>query len=84
MSSRLGIQSYIESPLEYEPDKYKVLLTVSGHKSHKIFIEQIGARYCCHKSYRLTVILCYFNHKRAIEKTKSGNYIENQRSSSEI
>ena len=68
MSSRLGIKSYVEKPLEYEPGKYKVLLTVSGHRSHKLFIEQIGVRYCCHKSYRLTTILGYFNYKKAIEK----------------
>jgi phage/plasmid-associated DNA primase len=68
MSSRLGIKSYVQEPLEYEPDKYKVTLTISGHESHKKFIEQINARYCCHKSYRLTAILGYFNYKMSIMK----------------
>jgi len=68
MLSRLGIKSCVEKPSEYEQGKYKVLLTISGHKSRKLFIEQIGVRYCCHKSYRLTAMLGYFNYKQSIMK----------------
>ncbi len=68
LKTRFNIESYVETPIHYEEDKYHVQITINKCDGIKKFIEKIGIRYCCHKSYRLTAILKYLQYKDAINE----------------
>lgn len=75
---RFKISSYISNPYVYDNDKYNLYLIISKQESVNKYIETVGIRYCCHKSYRLLAIhksLLYKEHiieqnKKIIEDTK--------------
>ena len=45
---------------------YHVFLNINKNESIINFCEQIGFRYCCHKSHRITAVLSCFKYKKAI------------------
>lgn len=65
LKDRFGINSTVNSPLEYEDGKYKVLLSI---RDVDVFTEKIGIRYCCHKLYRLTAVAHYLKYKKSITR----------------
>lgn len=69
---KFGIESLVSKPMKYKnyitdikgEDKYHIFLKINKNNSILKFIENIGVRFCCHKSYRLTAIksIINFNH----------------------
>lgn len=72
--NRFEINSIISEPKYYENyktdlsgvDKYNVFLRISKNENLLKFIEKIGVRYCCHKSYRLTAIGSLLRYKKTV------------------
>ena len=69
MLSRFNIESIIEKELHLKKDGdnsiYYINLIINYDHSLQ-FAEQIGFRYCCHKSYRLLALSSYLKYKKSI------------------
>jgi phage/plasmid-associated DNA primase len=52
----------------YKDDENKSYIFLNITKNHSIhkFIQQIGVRYCCHKSYRMMIVSSYFRYRNNI------------------
>lgn len=66
LKKRFNIESYVTKPVPYEEDKYNVFLVISKQSSLLKFIDNIGVRYCCHKSYRYECVSSFLHYKQAI------------------
>jgi len=66
LKNRFGITSSVSKPNEYEEGKSRVHLLIHRNHSTRVFIENIGVRYCCHKAYRLTAVLSYARYRDSI------------------
>jgi DNA-directed RNA polymerase subunit N (RpoN/RPB10) len=73
---RFEIESIVSEPKYYKnyktdlsgDNKYNVFLRICKNDSILSFIEKIGVRHCCHKSYRLTAISSMLRYKKSINK----------------
>ena len=73
---RFDIESIVSEPKYYKnyktdlsgDNKYNVFLRICKNDSILSFIEKIGVRHCCHKSYRLTAISSILRYKKSINK----------------
>ena len=83
---RFDIESIVSEPKYYEnyktdlsgDNKYNVFLRICKNDSILSFIEKIGVRHCCHKSYRLTAISSILRYKKSIN-TQSQMVIDRTR-----
>jgi intein/homing endonuclease len=68
LKNKFDIESYVSEPQLYdiEQEHYHVYLNIGKLDSILKFINNIGIRYCCHKSYRLTCIHSLINLKNSI------------------
>jgi phage/plasmid-associated DNA primase len=64
LSERFGIESVV-SDLQGKV-KFNVFLRICKNESIISFIEKVGVRYCCNKSYRLMAVISMLRYKRAI------------------
>lgn len=86
MFSRFGIESIVTEPKYYEnyvtdlsgKNKYNVFLRIAKNDSILSFVEKIGVRYCCHKSYRLMAVGSMLRYKKNIVQ-QNQNIIERTR-----
>ena len=66
LKDRFDIESNITTiPYENEPKTY-VFLNINKNESKIKFCENIGVRFCCHKSYRLMSVASYYRYKNFI------------------
>jgi phage/plasmid-associated DNA primase len=71
---KFNIKSIVSKPQYYENystdksylDKFNVFLKINKHSSMLQFIEKIGIRYCCHKTYRIITVQSVINYKNTI------------------
>jgi phage/plasmid-associated DNA primase len=83
---RFDIESIVSEPKYYEnyktdlsgDNKYNVFLRICKNDSILSFIEKIGVRHCCHKSYRLAAISSMLRYKKSIN-TQSQMVIDRTR-----
>ena len=76
MKERFGIESTVSQPTYYEnyktdlsrKYKYNVFLMMCKYNNILKFIENIGVRYCCNKSYTLMAIASIIRYKNTIYK----------------
>ena len=71
---RFNIDFYVREE-KYEENKYHVFLTSNGNLNFLRFAENIGFRFCCHKTYRITAIASFVRYKN-INKISSNNVHE--------
>ena len=66
LKDRFDIESYVTTiPYKDEPKTY-AFLNINKTESKIKFCENIGTRYCCHKSYRLMSVASYYRYKNLI------------------
>jgi phage/plasmid-associated DNA primase len=64
--SRFGISSYISTIPYKDENKQYVYLNISKRSSILKFCENIGFRYCCHKSHRCVAIESYSKYRNYV------------------
>lgn len=66
LKERFSIDSVISKPILYDHNKFHVFLRISKNQDILRFSENIGFRYCCHKTYRITAIASVLRYKNSI------------------
>ena len=62
---KFQIESYVRTA-PYTPEKQNIFLVIGQNESMLKFCMEIGVRYCCHKSYRLSAVKSCLQYKKAI------------------
>jgi phage/plasmid-associated DNA primase len=73
---RFNIESIVSEPKYYKNyktdlsgnNKYHVFLRICKNESILSYIEKVGVRHCCHKSYRLMAVASILRYKKSINK----------------
>lgn len=66
MQDIFNVNSFVSEPKIYSNDKYHVFLEISKDKDKLNFAQNIGFRYCCHKSYRMMAVQSYLSYRNDV------------------
>jgi phage/plasmid-associated DNA primase len=66
LKDRFNIDSIVSEPMMYNNNKFHLFLRINKAQDILQFAENIGFRYCCDKTYRITAIASLLRYKNAI------------------
>jgi hypothetical protein len=66
LKDRFNIEAMVTEPKLYDDNKFQLFIHINKHQDILRFAENIGFRYCCHKTYRLTAVASLLRYKDAI------------------
>jgi len=66
LKDRFNIEANVTQPVLYDNNKFNVFLRINKAQDILRFAENIGFRYCCHKTYRMTAVASLLRYKNAI------------------
>lgn len=66
LKDKFSINSIVSKPMIYDNNKFHLFLRINRSQDILRFAENIGFRYCCHKTYRITAIASMLRYKNAV------------------